>query len=124
VMVVLDASAILAWLQDETGAAVVDPLLLDGLVSVINWSEVLQKTAQRGGEVGETAELLQAFGVSIVENTRADAELAARLWEPRRALSLTDRFCLALGIRLEAEVITAEKAWTDHDYGVDVTVIR
>jgi PIN domain nuclease of toxin-antitoxin system len=124
VTVVLGASAILAWLQEEPGADVVDPLLTDGVVSAVNWSEVLQKTGQCGGDAGETAELLLALGVSVVDSTQSDAERAALLWERGDVLSLADRFCLVLGARLSTSVVTAENAWTDRDYGAEVQVIR
>ena len=37
--VVLDTSAVLAWLRGEPGAAVVDPLLGAAVMSAANWSE-------------------------------------------------------------------------------------
>jgi PIN domain nuclease of toxin-antitoxin system len=40
--VLLDASAVLAFLQGERGAQVIRPLLGESLVLSVNWSEVLQ----------------------------------------------------------------------------------
>lgn len=46
---VLDASALLAHLNDEEGAAVVRRALRAGAaISVANWAEVLSKLAERG----------------------------------------------------------------------------
>ena len=39
---VLDASAVLVWLQQETGADVVEPLLDGARISAVNLAEVLQ----------------------------------------------------------------------------------
>jgi PIN domain nuclease of toxin-antitoxin system len=120
---VLDASAILAWLQDEPGSDAVDGLLRSAVVSAVNWSEVMQKTRQHGRDAHETAALLEALGLTVVDCTKEDAEAAAALWRAGRPLSLADRFCIALGARLRTEVVTAEQGWTKADHGVDVTVI-
>jgi PIN domain nuclease of toxin-antitoxin system len=39
-------------------------------------------------------------------------------------LSLGDRMCLALGQRMGAEILTADKSWAKLNAGVTVTVIR
>lgn len=121
---VLDASALLAWLQQEPGADVVDEHLFNGIVSSVNWSEVLQKTQQHDRDAYETAALLEALGVTVADATKEDGELAAALWDATRPLSLADRFCLALGSRLDLRVVTAERAWSKIGSGVDVRVIR
>ena len=43
--------------------------------------------------------------------TVADAEWAAVRWQPGEGLSLADRLCLALGDRLDATVLTADRSW-------------
>lgn len=48
---VLDASAVLALLQEEEGADEVESLLDGALMSTVNLSEVLQKGAQHGADV-------------------------------------------------------------------------
>lgn len=40
-----------------------------------------------------------------------DAERAAALWRREDGLSLGDRLCLALGERMEQDVLTADAAW-------------
>jgi len=123
VTAVLDASAILAWVQDETGADMVDVYLDGAVVSAVNWSEVLQKVRQHGRDAQETSTLLLALGVEVSDATGADAVTAARLWDVDRPLSLGDRFCLALGSRLGVPVLTAERAWADVE-DVAVELIR
>ena len=123
-MAVLDASVILAWLQDEPGSEAVDDLFLNGVISAVNWSEVVQKTRQHGRDPREAGALLEALGLTVVPATKEDAERAAALWRVRTALSLADRFCIALGSRLRTDVATAERGWTKLDLDVDVTVIR
>ena len=63
--VLLDASAVLAFLLDEDGAPVVDAALLDGAVcSAANWSEVAQKlrAADRNWSLSEA--LLDSYGAT------------------------------------------------------------
>lgn len=121
---VLDASALLAWLQDEPGASVVRERLDGGIVSAANWSEVLQKIELHGRDATEAGILLEALGIEVADVTKEDGEEAARLWAGARHLSLADRLCLAAGKRLGAEVLTADSAWLSVDDRISVTVIR
>ena len=121
---VVDASVVLAWLQGEKGADDAEPLLMEGVIGAANWSEVLQKVRQHGAPVGVVARLLASFGLSVVDVTEADAEIAADLWERGTTLSLADRLCLALGMRANLPVATADAAWTGLDPAPDVILIR
>jgi ribonuclease VapC len=124
VTTVVDASVVLAWLQDESGADEAEPLLMKGLIGAANWSEVMQKVRQHRAPVGVVARLLASFGLTVVEVTRADAEIAADLWQRGAALSLADRLCLALGVRANLPVATADAAWTAIDAGAEVILVR
>lgn len=110
---VLDASALLAYLHDEPGADKVDAIIGDSLISTVNWSEVVQKSLSRGVVTEGLREDIEVLGVSIKIFTLEDAECAARLWPIARAfgLSLGDRACLAFAIRKQAPVLTADRAW-------------
>ena len=121
---VVDASVVLAWLQDEPGADAAEPMLMEGLIGAANWSEVLQKASQHGAPAGVGARLLASFGLTVVNVTRADAELAADLWRRASPLSLADRLCLALGLRMRLRVATADAAWSPVSDGPEVIVIR
>lgn len=121
---VVDASVVLAWLQDESGADEAEPMLMEGLIGAANWSEVLQKARQHGAPTGVVARLLTSFGLRVLEVTADDAERAADLWQPASPLSLGDRLCLALGLRTGLPVATADDAWRDFDGGPKVIVIR
>ena len=48
--VVLDASALLAYLQGEPGEASVDKILAESVISSVNWAEVVQKSLAAGVE--------------------------------------------------------------------------
>jgi PIN domain nuclease of toxin-antitoxin system len=119
---VLDASAVLAWLQQETGAHVVDPLLDGGVMSAANWAEVLQKAQRAGVPATATALSLKALGVRVEPVLEEDATAIVRWWFEDSALSLGDRCCLALAQRLGGRAVTAEGAW--QNLNTDVLVIR
>ena len=121
---VVDASVILAWLQDEPGTDEAEPLLMEGIIGAANWSEVLQKARQHGAPADIVGRLLVSFGLTVHEVTRADAEAAADLWRSGTALSLADRLCLALGLRMDLPVATADAAWAELENGPTVVVIR
>ena len=117
---VLDASAILAFLQDEKGADLVEgALTADARCGAANWSEVAQKVLSTGRDWTLARALLLSYEVMIEPVVADDAEWAARHWRRGDGLSLADRLCLALGERLEADVITADRAW-----GADGRVIQ
>jgi PIN domain nuclease of toxin-antitoxin system len=122
--VVLDASALLAWLQAETGADLVEMELATAAISSLNWSEVLQKSLAHGVQIIGLREDMEALGLAIVPFDVDDAEQAARLWTPGSGLSLADRACLALGLRHGVPVLTADRAWAQVTRNVDVRVIR
>lgn len=121
-MIVCDSSALLAYLRGEPGAEVVaERLESQAVCGAANWSEVEQQVLQARGDWSKARALLLASPVRVEPVTEADAEHAARGWRPGSGLSLADRLCLALGERLDAEVLTADTAWA----GIaGVTLIR
>ena len=108
---VIDASAVLAWLQDEPGSDVTERHLVEGIIGAANWSEVLQKARQHGAQPDLVARLLTSFGLQVVDVTAEDAGRAADLWVSGSKLSLADRLCLALGLRLALSVVTTDAEW-------------
>lgn len=111
-MNVFDASALLAFLQDEAGADAVEHALVEGgCCGAANWSEVAQKVRAHGGDWSLSRSLLVSYPLEIAPATEADAERAARMWKSGEGHSLADRLCLALGHRLDATVWTADARW-------------
>lgn len=111
-VIVMDASAILAFLQGEDGAEVVESALVGGAqCGSANWSEVAQKVLAAGRNWEIVRALLTSYGVKIEPVTVDDAEWAARRWKRGEGLSLADRLCLALAERADAQVLTADVAW-------------
>ena len=121
---VVDASVVLLWLQDESGADEAERHLVDGVIGAANWSEVLQKARQHGVDAGLLAGLLASFGLGVADVVADDAVAAAALWRLGSPLSLADRLCLALGLRLGVQVATADGAWRGTADGPPVIVVR
>lgn len=115
-MNVLDASALLAFLQGERGADVVEAALAtESRCGAANWSETAQRVLASGADWGLACALLQAYELRVEPVIAADAEWAAMRWRSGEGLSLGDRLCLALGERLGATVWTADTAWGSTD---------
>ncbi len=123
---VLDASALLAYLQDEHGAGKVEKILHDSIISAVNWSEVVQKASARGVDVRGMRKELEALGVVIEPFTAEHGSAAGLLWKEtsKHGLSLGDRACLCLALALNAPVLTSDRAWKKLKLDIDVTVLR
>lgn len=123
---VLDASALLAALHDEPGSDMVIPLLPRCAMSAVNWSEVVQKSLARGVNVAGMRDDITSLGMTIAQFSTEDGELAAQLWLETRArgLSLGDRACLALALRLKLPALTADRAWAELKLPAKIRVIR
>jgi PIN domain nuclease of toxin-antitoxin system len=122
VKAVVDASVVLAWLQDEPGSDEAEPMLMEGVIGAANWSEVLQECRGRGIPADVVARLLASFGLHVEPVVREDGEQAAAL--PGTGLSLADRLCLALGLRLGSTVATIDGSWAGVPGGPEVVVLR
>ena len=124
--VVLDASALLAYLQDEPSGERVRAVLAQAVMSTVNWAEVVGKARDQGVDTQGLQEDLASLGLALEPFSSAQAALAGRSKEhtTRRGLSLGDRACLALGRDRGETVLTADRAWMHLDLGVDVEAIR
>ncbi len=125
---VLDASALLAMLLGEPGAAVVRAALADAAMSTVNLAEVVGHYARRGAARERIAGVLGPLPVAYVAPDAAlayDAGLLIAVTSPA-GLSLGDRTCLALARRLGVPALTAERRWADvaDAAGVEVRLIR
>ncbi len=117
---VLDASALIARLQEEPGWDEVDAALPNAVISVVNLAEVLQKAAERGIHPEVARDDILSLGVQVVPLEEEDVLEIARLYTQthRQGLSLADRACLALGRRTRFKVLHAEHRWQGLRVGV------
>lgn len=129
---VLDASALLAYLQGESGSALVATALNQGTaLSAVNWAEVLSKLASRGKSPQEVTAQLRDLGLlgQAIQIYPVDQELAQAIAEllpytQSTGLSLGDRACLSLSLKLGLPALTADQIWSSINVGVSVQLIR
>lgn len=125
--VVLDASAILALIQDEPGQEVLTDEIMDRAVaSAVNVAEVQSKLVKKSHDP-EGSWLAILSVVTVAKPFTGDqAKIAGDMiaMTEKFGLSLGDRSCLALAIALNAPVYTAEKSWKTLKLGVPIHVIR
>jgi ribonuclease VapC len=127
---VLDASAVLAFLQGEPGQETVLQALQTQrcLVSAANEAEIISKSIDRGLPPATIAAILSELSYTAVDVTVADGQQAGQMRSLTKSasLSLADRLCLALAQRLKARVLTADRAWllVAEALGVEVVLIR
>jgi len=124
--VVLDASAVLTILNEEPGMTVVVEVLPLAVIGAVNISEAVAKLADGGMPGPEIQEAIEGLGLDVVPFD-AELALAAGLLRPLTrlaGLSLGDRACLALGMRLHVPVLTADRSWAGLDLDVEVRLLR
>ncbi len=124
---VLDASAILALILGEKGAdTLTREILKSAVASTVNLAEVQTKLVREGYDPETAWEATISFVSAVEPYTAEQAKLAGDLVTQTRGrgLSLGDRSCLALGLKLNAPVYTTEQIWRDLKVGVPIYVIR
>jgi PIN domain nuclease of toxin-antitoxin system len=124
---VLDASAVLALINEEPGAEKLPPELLDrATVSAVNLAEVQGKLVSWGWSLNEAWDDATGAVRHIAVFTSEQAKTAGSLITEARplGLSLADRACLALALSLNAPVYTADRSWKNLKLGIRIHVIR
>lgn len=125
--VLLDTSAVLAFLWREQGEDRVAETMESSAICSVNLAELGSKLIDRGGTPDEVHEVIDALNLPVLPlNGEAGLQAGLIRSETRAAgLSLGDRSCLACARALGAErVLTADRAWADLDLGVEIEVIR
>ena len=84
---VLDASAVLAYLNGETGADRVAPFIGDARISTVNIAEVEAHLLSRGGAIDDVRAVLAIVALEIVDFDRELADTTASFAAPTRRRS-------------------------------------
>jgi PIN domain nuclease of toxin-antitoxin system len=123
---VLDASAVLALLNQETGMDKVEAVLGDSCMGTVNYCEVLGKLIDAEMPEQDARESVELLNVEIVGFDADLARLAAvlRPTTKKLGLSLGDRSCLALALSRRNTAVTAERVWPKLKIGVKIELIR
>ncbi|MBM3132812.1 MAG: type II toxin-antitoxin system VapC family toxin [Chloroflexi bacterium] len=124
--VVLDASALLALLNAETGADKVAECITEAMISAVNLSEVVGKLAAAGMPEAAIRQALQGLDLKVTpfDEEQSYGTGMLRATTEDMGLSLGDRACLNLARSLGLPALTADKLWGKLSMGVAVRVIR
>ena len=113
---VLDSSALIAYLRNESGSDVTEELLEDPgntcYVHAVNLCEVFYEARRRAGEERAQAALVVLSLAGIVTREDLDDDFwreAGRIKADYKRISLADCFCAVLANRTGAEVVTADR---------------
>lgn len=123
---VLDSSAVLALILGEPGADRVNRIVANSLISAVNLSEIVSKLCERGNSIEVVSEMIGALYLNSEDFDEQQAYVAGSLRAATRPLGLSfgDRACLALALRENAIVVTADKAWQKLSLDFDLEMIR
>lgn len=123
---VLDASALLALLNEERGKDRVEAAVADSVISAVNYCETLGKLIDGGMTDTDAREAVELLNLQVIDFDAGLAQIAAALRPKTKmlGLSLGDRSCLALALVRNDVAITAERAWSKVRIGVKIEVIR
>lgn len=113
-MIVLDSSALLAYLFEETGHQVVAKYIENACISTVNLSEVAGRLIRDNIDPMPLMQQIGLTSISIVPFTETHALYAANfiLQTQRYGLSLGDRACLGLAKERQLAVLTADTVWS------------
>jgi ribonuclease VapC len=124
--IILDASALLAYVKSEVGAEVAAGVIGDAAISAVNFSEAVSKLVGWGASLDAARAALSVATIDVIDFDRELAEqvgaLAART--KRFGVSLGDRACLALAARDGLPVLTGDRAWSKLGLDIDIRFIR
>jgi ribonuclease VapC len=123
---VVDSSVVLAVVYNEPGWETALEYLDGAVLSSVNLTEVQGKLVGRGmpsDAAWETVvHVVSEFELFDAEQGRIAGDLILKTRE--YGLSLGDRACLALGVKLGLPVYTMDRAWKGLKVGVKVHVLR
>lgn len=123
---VLDASALLALLNNERGTEYVEQILPNAVISAVNVAEVISRLSILGMPQNEIQEIFSLLKLEVIPYDLNQAYQTGFFYPNTRTwgLSLGDRACLALAHTLGAIAVTADQAWREVDIPVKIKLIR
>ncbi len=133
--IVVDASALLAWLLNERGGNTINKILDLAIAPVSVIVEVLYRAGEKGLKTppAQILQDLESVGVSIepilpIDSLRA-AELITISRKKRKSkedssLSLGDGLCIAVAERLGLPLTGGDKYWNECDLQVEFYLFR
>ena len=125
-MILLDASALLAFLFRDKGHEIVAGYLDDCCISGVNLLEVASRFRRDGIDPQPVLDTINSLNIEVVPFESSHILPVARLAGAGKAygLSLADRVCLGTGLVLDRPVLTADRVWQDDGLDLEVIVLR
>lgn len=133
-LVVVDASAVLAYLFRERGGTTVERVLPYSVLPAPTLAEVVYKAAAKGfaGDGASLARDLGLLGVRVEPATLEDglrageliAESQAAKSASGKSLSLGDGLCIAVAERLDLKMTGGDMHWAECDLRVEFHPFR
>jgi len=123
---VLDASCLLALINEEAGRDVVQKALPGSVMSAVNVSEVVTVLTRLGIPHEKIHSTISNLVHAVIPFDEEQAYIAGHLYLETQAMGLSfgDRACLSLGKAKNMSVLSADRPWSQVDCGVDVQLIR
>jgi ribonuclease VapC len=124
--IVIDASAALAYLRKEIGGELAEPFLASGIMSAVNYAEVVQRFWRSGEDPQQYLYILERSGLKVVAPDMAVAKIAGDLERltKSKGVSLGDRFCIAEAMQRNLPVLTTDRPWSDLALPIEVKRLR
>ncbi|MBD2446790.1 type II toxin-antitoxin system VapC family toxin [Nostoc sp. FACHB-152] len=124
--VVIDASAVLALLNQESGSEEILQYIGNAAISSVNLSEVIAKLADAGIPEADINQILLNLNLEVVVFNEEQALKAGMMRPATKSIGLSfgDRACLALGILLNQPVVTTDRLWSNLSVGIEIRVVR
>lgn len=124
--VVLDTSAVLAFLRREPGVEQVERQLVGASISAVNYAEIVQMGIDAGAFPGDVRNAVDLLQLEVVPFDRDLAMIAAELVPIARLgiLSIADRCSLALAKQRSQPVLTTAREWKQLPLGIEIDCIR
>lgn len=124
----MDASAVLAFLQDENGSEKVDLVLSEGraIISAVNYAEVVGKLLEAGLPESSVKIVMENLELQVepLDDQQAWKAGMLRISTREFGLSLGDRACLALDHIKNLSIITADKQWDKLKTDIKIIQLR
>ena len=114
--VMLDASAVLALIQNEPGSLRVAGVLARSMISAVNWTELITKLVQKTNDPSLVLRHLSVLKLRVLPWTETSAGHSARFAHlAARGLSLGDRACISEASLAGIRILTADRRWKEID---------
>jgi PIN domain nuclease of toxin-antitoxin system len=113
--VILDASALLALIKNESGASTLEDMLGQIVMSTLSLSEAASTLLQSDMTLQECEQCLLPLVSQLIPFDAFHALLTANLTKQLKGkdLPLEARACLALGVKMNLPIYTADQKWIE-----------